>query len=60
MDTVRIVPTEETYVEALHRTLDAVARERRYLAFVEGPPLEGVRAFVRASIADRLVRYRLV
>ncbi|HMA23321.1 MAG: N-acetyltransferase family protein [Gemmatimonas sp.] len=57
MVTVRIVPTDETYVEALHHTLDAVARERRYLAFVEGPPLEGVRAFVRALIAGAGVQF---
>ena len=32
-------------VEGLRRCLDYVARERRWLAFLEAPPLESVRAF---------------
>jgi RimJ/RimL family protein N-acetyltransferase len=43
---VDIVPIEESHIEGFHRTLDFVARERRYLSFLEGPPLEGTRAFV--------------
>lgn len=46
-DAIRIVPTSEAHVEGFHRCVDAVARERRYLAFVAGPPLEHSRAFVR-------------
>jgi len=30
----------------VHRALDAVARERRYLGFLEAPPVESVRAFL--------------
>jgi ribosomal protein S18 acetylase RimI-like enzyme len=43
---VDIVPIEESHIGGFHRTLDFVARERRYLAFLEGPPLESTRAFV--------------
>ena len=43
---VDIVPIEEKHIEGFHRTLDFVARERRYLSFLEAPPLESVRAFV--------------
>jgi ribosomal protein S18 acetylase RimI-like enzyme len=43
---VDIVPIEENHIDGFHRTLDFVARERRYLSFLEGPPLEGARAFV--------------
>ena len=43
---VDIVPIEEGHIEGFHRTLDFVARERRYLAFLEAPPLESVRTFV--------------
>jgi RimJ/RimL family protein N-acetyltransferase len=57
MDTIRIVPTAERYVEDLQRTVDAIARERRYLGFVEGPPLESTRAFVRALIAGAGVQF---
>lgn len=47
---VDIVPIEETHIAGFHRTLDIVARERRYLAFLEGPPIETMRAFVRDNI----------
>lgn len=47
MDEIRIVPSTEAHVEGFHRCVDAVARERRYLGFVTGPPLEQSRAFVR-------------
>ena len=50
MDTVEIVPIREEHTEGFHRTLDFVARERRYLSFLEAPPLESVRAFVRENI----------
>jgi ribosomal protein S18 acetylase RimI-like enzyme len=43
---VDIVPIEESHIEGFHRTLDFVARERRYLSFLEAPPLEAARAFV--------------
>jgi RimJ/RimL family protein N-acetyltransferase len=47
---VDIVPIEESHIEGFHRALDIVARERRYLAFLEGPPLEGTRAFALGHI----------
>jgi len=46
MENIRIVPTTEAHVEGLQRCVDAVARERRWLGFVEGPPLMQTRAFV--------------
>jgi RimJ/RimL family protein N-acetyltransferase len=39
----RIAPE---HIEGLHRAVDFVARERKYLAFLEGPPLESTRQFV--------------
>ena len=47
---VDIVPIEENHIDGFHRTLDIVARERRYLAFLEAPPIETTRAFVRDNI----------
>jgi ribosomal protein S18 acetylase RimI-like enzyme len=47
MDEVRIVPTGERYAESFNAVVDAVARERRYIGFVEGPSLESTREFVR-------------
>ena len=37
--------------------LDAVARERRYLAQVEAPPLERVREFVAQSVEQNTAQY---
>lgn len=47
MDEIRIVPTGEEHVEGFSRCVDAVARERRYIGFTEGPPAEVSRQFIR-------------
>ncbi len=49
---VEIVPIDAGHIESFHRTLDRVARERRYLSFVAAPPLESTRAFILNSIAE--------
>jgi RimJ/RimL family protein N-acetyltransferase len=46
----QIVPIAEEHIEAFRSVLDSVARERRYLAFLEAPPLEETRKFVRRNI----------
>jgi RimJ/RimL family protein N-acetyltransferase len=51
MEQLRIVPTAEEYVDGFHQVLGVVARERRYIGFVEPPPIDGIRAFVKALIA---------
>jgi ribosomal protein S18 acetylase RimI-like enzyme len=50
MDTIEIVPIAEGHIDGVHRALDSVARERRYLAFLEAPPIESTRAFVLDNI----------
>jgi L-amino acid N-acyltransferase YncA len=52
---VDIVPIEESHIEGFHRTLDIVARERRYLALLEAPPL--ARAFVLDHIRRGLPQF---
>ena len=47
---IEIVPIAPDHAESFHRALDTVARERRYLAFLEAPPLESTRAFVLNNI----------
>ncbi|HEV2546147.1 MAG TPA: GNAT family protein [Stellaceae bacterium] len=42
---IEIRPARVEDIPSLYRCLDAVAREERYLAFVEAPPLEASRAF---------------
>jgi len=42
-----VVATEEHHFESLHKALDAVAREQKYLALTQAPPLEQSLAFYR-------------
>ena len=50
MSAVEIVPIAQGHIDGFHRALDIVARERRYLAFLEAPPIESTRAFVLNNI----------
>ena len=43
MEEIRIIPTAEQYVEGFSAVVDEVARERKYIGFVQGPPLESTR-----------------
>lgn len=48
-----ILPIAPEHIDGFHRALDIVARERKYLSFLEAPPLAGMRDFVRGNIAAR-------
>src|SRR3954464_7629220 len=50
MNAVQIVPITQDHIDGFHRALDIVARERRYLAFLEAPPIEQTRAFVLDNV----------
>ena len=50
MNAIEIVPIAQDHIDGFHRALDIVARERRYLAFLEAPPIESTRAFVLDNI----------
>ena len=43
---VEIVPIERRHVAGFREVLDSVARERRFLAYTEAPPMTEVRRFV--------------
>lgn len=49
--TIRIEPIAEQHVVGFHAVLDLVARQRKYLAIVEAPPLAETREFVHGNIA---------
>jgi RimJ/RimL family protein N-acetyltransferase len=53
----RIVPIAETHIPAFRAALDRVARERKYLAFLEAPPPEAVREFVLGNIRDGVPQF---
>jgi RimJ/RimL family protein N-acetyltransferase len=57
MDNIRVVPTTEAHIEGFQRCVDAVARERRWLDFVKGPPLAQSRAFVDTLLAGAGVQF---
>jgi RimJ/RimL family protein N-acetyltransferase len=48
---VEIEQIREEHIDGFHAALDVVCRERAYLAFLEAPPIESTREFVRANIA---------
>lgn len=47
---VEIVPVGEAHIRGYHEAVDRVARERRYLAFLEALPFEKSEAFVRENM----------
>lgn len=46
----KIVPITENHIDGFWAAVDSVARERKYLAFLEGPPIEMTRTFVIENI----------
>lgn len=54
---VSILPTAESHFPGLHRALDIVAREGRYLAFTEAPPWDASLGFYRDVIDNDLVQF---
>jgi RimJ/RimL family protein N-acetyltransferase len=52
-----IVPITPGLVRGFHAALDSVAREGRYLAMLEAPPLAAARAFVRNGAKMGSIHY---
>lgn len=50
--TCDIRPIAEEHIAGFHAALDYVAREKKYLAFLEAPPLDKATAFIRNNIAE--------
>ncbi|MBP1772140.1 MAG: putative acetyltransferase [Holophagaceae bacterium] len=48
---IDILPIAEAHAEGFHACLDAVARERKYLALVEALPLDRLREVIRENVA---------
>jgi ribosomal protein S18 acetylase RimI-like enzyme len=55
--TYQIVPIAEEHISGFRGCIDVVARERKYLAFLEAPPLEDVTRFVRNNIEQRYPQF---
>lgn len=54
---IRIVAMAEEHTESFRACLDAVSRERRFLALTQAPPGNAVREFIRSAIARRVPQY---
>jgi ribosomal protein S18 acetylase RimI-like enzyme len=52
-----VVPVAELHFAELHRALDVVAREKRFLAFTQAPLFEESLAFYRRIIAGDLCQF---
>lgn len=53
----RVVPIERRHIPGFREVLDGVARERRYLAFLEAPPATRVRRFVLEGLRAGIAQY---
>jgi RimJ/RimL family protein N-acetyltransferase len=52
MADVEIIPINEEHIQGFWSAVDSVARECKYLAFLEGPPINTTRDFVLENIED--------
>ncbi len=54
---ITLAPIALAHAESFHACLDAVAREKRWLAFTEAPPLEQSREFVARNVAGNVAQF---
>jgi RimJ/RimL family protein N-acetyltransferase len=54
---IEIIPIASAHIDSLHRALDFVARERRYLALLKAPPIEEFQDFVQNIIERRYPQF---
>src|SRR5204863_2187659 len=56
-ENIHIVLMAEEHTDSFRVCLDAVSRERRYLALTQAPPADAVREFIRSAIARRVPQF---
>ena len=54
---VEIVPIERRHIAGFREVLDGVARERRWLALLEAPPLSRVRRYVQNGLRNGMAQF---
>jgi ribosomal protein S18 acetylase RimI-like enzyme len=54
---IEITPIALTHAAGFHACLDAVAKEKRYLAQTQALPLDRIEGFVRNSVANDAVQF---
>lgn len=50
MDNYKIIPITAEHILGYNQAVDQVAKERKYLAFLIGPPIEMSKAFVKENL----------
>lgn len=55
--TIDVVPIRAEHIPGFREVLDSVARERRYLAFLEAPSPDAVDAFVTANMTAAVPQF---
>lgn len=53
VEAFQILPITEKHIEGFRSVVDAVARERQFLAMLEAPPLEQAAEFVRSNLEHK-------
>jgi ribosomal protein S18 acetylase RimI-like enzyme len=53
----QVVPTGRRHIAGFREVLDGVARERRYLAFLEAPPIARMRRFVLDNLRNGVPQF---
>jgi RimJ/RimL family protein N-acetyltransferase len=54
---IEILPIQRRHLAGFREVLDGVARERRYLAFLEAPPADRVRRFVLGNLRSGTAQF---
>jgi ribosomal protein S18 acetylase RimI-like enzyme len=54
---IEILPIERRHIAGFREVLDSVARERRWLAMLEAPPLARMRRFVSNGLANGMAQF---
>lgn len=57
MNEIQIIPIEQRFADSFWAALDTVAREKKYLALWEAPPIEKTRQFVADNIANGVAQF---
>ncbi len=52
--TIKIIRAEEKYIPGFRENLDSVAREEKFILFLEAPPLSSVEEFVKKNIVNNV------
>lgn len=59
-DDIRIIPTEERFIQQFNTAVGVVGRERKYIGFLDTPPMEDSRALITTILNGGGVQFLAV